>query len=211
MSDRITRVFNEPPYDPDRDQEAKAETGKLPLAGANKIKEKWITIISISILFVIAAIIISIFVRLSAPYSPPFIKVPELIGTWEADWGSTRAYEKNPSFSCPLSQKDKTSKALMESWHHDNKRIIFKTDGRVIQKPVSKGKTEYTLHSRSNGHIVLTINHYIHPIFSSKKRTMKGGMEIQVINPDRFALRITEDCWMIYNKIESARDEEEPE
>ena len=201
MSDNITKTYDEPPYNPDKDPESKSETGKLPWVEKGK-KKRWMTIFSISMLVIISAILILILVKLSHPTSSPLIIVPELTGTWEADWEAAKAYEKNPPFSYPLSPEARMHKANMEICFAEHKRITFEPNGRLTDKPKKKCKAEYTLHSRSNGNITLSTTHYIYSIFSSKKRTIKGGMQIQLINPNRFALRITRDHWMIYNKVE---------
>jgi len=72
MSDRITRVFNEPPYDPDRDQEAKAETGRMPRAGGDGRNTRGIIVITAIVilsLIVLFAVIPQIILCFD-PYSP---------------------------------------------------------------------------------------------------------------------------------------------
>jgi len=56
MSNRATKVFNEPPYDPDRDPEAKAETDQFASAGKGK-KENLILYIFNIVLYVIGGIL----------------------------------------------------------------------------------------------------------------------------------------------------------
>jgi len=139
MSNRITRVFNEPPYDPDRDQEAKSETGKLPLAGVGKKNKKtifnfmrsisfrWWCLIFLAFIIIAAAVIWCLLVYISRKeiFRQKDEVLPKIQDIISARYGNIEKKKNGFDYLNGLPDMLDIIEATYEDWDdHDNNKYF---------------------------------------------------------------------------------------